>query len=308
MLPVTSPLLHRSMPGSHRLHGRGFTLVELLVVIGVIAVLIAILLPTLAKARESGWRVKCAANLKQWHAAVMLYVGDHGYLPGPMYPVTLSPQKLQESSPNDTYAIYRKSKPPEEQDGSVWHKTSTSFLWRYVGRTNEVFKCPSGLEMYENASPISTGFIYYTWKPGYAYVFNNQWDTLVPFFFGYANSDGNNAKPPHNKPKKLSQVRLATDPAKFPGQKVFGAQGNSHSHIWMMADIDSWNFYQQVSPLIDQLTMWGLDRDTTPREQRRWKPVHGKGTSRGRNYVFFDGHVDFVKISTQNEHPANTMW
>src|SRR5690242_20135707 len=81
------------LTASHRRRNpMAFTLVELLVVIGIIAVLISLLLPVLTRAREHSSRIACAANLRSIGQGMYLYANAHrDRLPNSNLTTTWSP-------------------------------------------------------------------------------------------------------------------------------------------------------------------------------------------------------------------------
>jgi prepilin-type N-terminal cleavage/methylation domain-containing protein/prepilin-type processing-associated H-X9-DG protein len=119
---------------------RGFTLIEILVVIGIIGVLAGILLPVLSKARASARRTACKSNLSQIAKAVTMYASEHAS----QYPVLASRPTINVGMPRlcDVLLPYAKDpnlfKCPADNQG-FFQKEGASYEWNAVlnGRTQD---------------------------------------------------------------------------------------------------------------------------------------------------------------------------
>ena len=159
----------------------GFTLVELLVVIGVLAALAALLLPALQTAHESARRAACLANVRQLTLAAATYVRDNnGYLPeaatinvpfeGPMSPRTYnSPPWTVISAPQDLYVL----------------PSIGGLLRRYLAPDGLSWRCPSSPENVFRESFVLQGDDPYSgtevapnpdlFWPNYNYMAGKEW-------------------------------------------------------------------------------------------------------------------------------------
>lgn len=210
-----------------------FTLIELLVVVAIIAILSAMLLPALSKARDKAKQTVCATNLKQIYLAFYLYLQDYEEI----FPCAEDPVNT-----NPTYWLWM---------GRGWRKLLTPYIKKSISSQDpSVLYCPS-----DRTAP-------------------QQWESTS---YGYSLSF-------YHSPEQINQmvndIRYTYDVS-----KIMPSIGQKLSKVR----------YPDKKVLIAE---W-LDNHTGGKNN--WWTWSGS-----RNYLFVDGHVQFLKAT--EIRPANDTW
>lgn len=120
---------------------RGFTLIELLVVIAMIAILAALLLPALGKARERTRGIQCLNNTRQLVMAWQLYADDHaGRLPYNLGQVSTASAAAQRTNVNWVNNVLTWNL---DSDNTNALTVTDASLGTYVSKSRQTFRCPS---------------------------------------------------------------------------------------------------------------------------------------------------------------------
>ncbi len=267
-----------------------FTLVELLVVIGIIAVLIAILMPALQRARTQAQQTQCLSNMRQIGTTLNMFANEHkGYLvkawfnSGPRDPVT-----------GDYSWNYRNS--PGSEVTWEW----SYVLSTYVNKSRDVFRCPSDPAQDAN---VNDDFFYVVQLPG-----NGKEGYPRSYRLNISNMAG-----PFNA-IRISQLKSAAKAIVIAeGRKGVTAAGWNQLSTW-----EADNGVVVPKPSVAQRTPEtnvAYDRHSLKPDSKSSPTFNGRS-----NYVFADGHAESLEfrdtwdagLGTRNNggglYPNLSMW
>ena len=241
---------------------KAFTLIELLVVVAIIALLISILLPSLARARELSKRTVCSANLRGVGQACKIYAQENTeYWP-----------TVESSDANVSYTevIGLRQDRTVLSDSASQTVSTTRNFWMLIRNgdiTVKLVNCPSSNQSMDDTENLNT---YYDFK-GSRYV---SYGYQIPY-----------PSPDFCRPSEDMDPRmvLAADRGPWTGETA-EPQETVRSTVFV-ADAQSQSTLKPKEHSRDELQ--GLN-----------SPNHGgEGNGEGQNSLFQDGHVEFVQTS-----------
>jgi len=282
-----------------------FTLVELLVVIGIIAVLIAILLPALNAARRQARVVQCASNMRQIAQSLLMYANANKG--------TLIPIEIFSGGPYPDGMTWKAELVKQKYISApnAWDDSSGTPRLTYPDTNRSVFHCPEGLTV-EERNPAQSNA-------------QGKWPTDPLNNASYIGSpDRRNPRTDGDKPFGVVtwyqlNGRLGIASQVWPG----GARAAPHVYYRNVGDLANPGFGRKLSfikkssvmvMVVESADQNYLDQAFQPYPNppggcylARLGARHGKRTANGMNaysnFAFFDGHVSLLPTQPIVEAP-----